>query len=161
MKRFIGTLGLIFLLLSASPYEKRVIKEYYSIAVLAWDLDKGRVLNEPYYDVLKSKYPDPIGTIYTPVPIMKKPLVDTLIHDEIYGDTLIVDNTMRYILTLSNYYHFEPIYILALIQADKASSLTRSQIEERVSWAYRLRAFGTKEQYILAKYKELPKEFFK
>jgi hypothetical protein len=161
MKKIITFLIIVFLLLSASPYpEKRVLKEYYSIAVLAWDLDKGLLLNDPYYDILKSKYPDPIGTIFTPVPVMKKPLVDTIIHDPIYGDTLISDNTMRYILILSTYYHFEPIYILALIQADEASSLTRRQIEERVSWAYRVRALGTKEKYILSKYKSLEKDFF-
>jgi hypothetical protein len=162
MKKLLTFLGIVFLLLSASPYpENRITKEYYSIAVLAWDLDKGRVLNDPYYDVLKTKYPDPIGTIFTPVLIMKDPYVDTIIHDPIYGDTFIPDDTMRYILTLSTQYQFEPYYILTLIQADEASSLTRRQIEARVSWAYRVRALSTKEKYILAEYKSLEKGFFK
>jgi hypothetical protein len=162
MKRVLTFLGIVFLLLSASPYpENRITKEYYSIAVLAWDLDKGRVLNDPYYDVLKTKYEDKrIGTIFTPVPIMKKPYVDTIIHDPIYGEILITDETMRYVIMLSKYYQFEPIYILSLIQADKATRLTRKQLGETVAWAYRVRALGTAEKYILAEYKSLEKGFF-
>ena len=68
---------------------------------------------------------------------------------------------MRYILNLSEYYQFEPIYILALLQAESPSELVRSDIEQRVSWAYRIRALGVKQKYILAEYNKLPTGFFK
>ena len=161
MKKVIGFVTFIFLLLSASPYrEDRILKEYSSVVMLAWDLGKGYALNKPYYDIVRSEYED-VGTVFTPLAIMKMPLVDTVIYDEVYGETFISDENLRYISHLAEYYHFEPVEILLLVQASNKYSLTRRQIEERVSWAYRIRSLGISEEYILSEYKNLKEGFFK
>lgn len=161
MKKTISLLSLVLLLLSASPPPvKRVTKEYSSIAELAWDLDKGQLLNLPTFELKTVYYPD-VGDIQLLVPIMKKTLIDIVVHDDIYGDMQIVDDELRYILTASRYYNFEPIYIFSLLQASGLEYINRYSIQKRLSWAYRIRALGTPEKYILSKYLELDKEFFK
>jgi ribosomal protein S17 len=145
------------------------LKEYDDIELLSKDLVDQRVLNYPKVVFVTETFED-VGEIIYKELVMNKPLVDVVLHSSEYGDIILSDSTLRYIMIVSEYKHFHPSYIIKFIQHEnyKANNpcITGNDvesfraIEKRMSWAYRVRAFGYPEEYIFLKYKELPNDFF-
>jgi len=154
------------LLIAMSPPPKRITKEYSSVGDLVKALEKNQVYASPSL-ILEDLPTESFKVInWGKISI----LTDVLLRSDYYGDILFLDATLRYIVLSSSEHRIDPFLIFNMIQHDyfnnRAGYLNgtlkeqREAIFRRISWAYRVRAIGIKEDIIFLKYRSLDSDFF-
>lgn len=89
---------------------------------------------------------------------------DAILNDSYYGDFMIKDEYLRYMVVVSRQYHVDLIYILSMIAIDNSHIINPCLVDDldiafeeiylRVRWTNRVVALGYPTSNILLAYKE-------